>query len=107
MSPSSAITELSRMTPTELRKELFLKRTEAAKMRLGLEMQAEKNHAAYRVLKKEIARMTMVLHTMQKNGKTETSAEMPSKATKNTVKDTGSKKSASKPTAKKATKKAE
>ncbi len=82
------------MTPQELRKELEIKRTEVAKMRLGLAMQSEKNSGLYRSHRKEISRMTMVLHEMTKSGvaseKKEVSAEKPSQMTKKSVKRSGS-----------------
>ncbi len=58
------ITELAKMSAAELTRELKQKRTEAAKMRLGLTIQKEKNHAAYRLLRRDIARMCMVLGSM-------------------------------------------
>ena len=67
MKHKTAVSEIRRMTPQELRKDLQVKRAEAAKMRLGLEMQSEKNSGLYRAHKRDIARMTMVLHEMQKN----------------------------------------
>lgn len=97
MSTTTTITELKRMTPQELRKELEIKRTEVAKMRLGLALQSEKNSGLYRAHRKEIARMTMVLSEMT-NGtmevpakeKKEVSAEKPSQAKKKSVKRSGS-----------------
>lgn len=96
-----SVTEIRRMTPQELRKDLQIKRAEAAKMRIGLEMQSEKNSGLYRAHKREIARMTMVLHEMMKNppvtkpAEKVAAAESPKKASqsvKKTVKGTGSKK---------------
>jgi ribosomal protein L29 len=101
MKHKTAITEIRRMTPQELRKDLQVKRAEAAKMRIGLEMQSEKNSGLYRAHKREIARMTMVLTEMEKNpstAKAPTKAiatETPAKASqsaKKSVKGTGSKK---------------
>lgn len=67
MSTFLSTTELERMTPQELGKELQLKRAECAKMRIGLTMQSEKNSALYRTHRRDIARMTMVYKKMQKN----------------------------------------
>lgn len=64
MSTFATIAELSKMTASELRKDRLMALAEARKLRLGLEMQKEKNHASYRKLKKQIARMTMVLDNM-------------------------------------------
>lgn len=101
MKHKTSVAEIRRMTPQELRKDLQVKRAEAAKMRLGLEMQSEKNSGLYRAHKRDIARMTMVLHEMQKNpvaakpdvkiAPTETPKKASQKA-KKSVKDTGSKK---------------
>ncbi len=66
MSTTTSIIELRRMTASELRKELSIKRAECAKMRMGIEMQSEKNSGLYRTLRKEIARMSMVLHELEK-----------------------------------------
>ncbi len=62
----TSTTELHRMTMTELRRELLVKRVEYAKMRLGIEMQKEKNHARFKTMRKEIARMSTILTGMQK-----------------------------------------
>ncbi len=67
MSGPLSITELQRMTLPELRRDLRLKHAETARMRMSIEMQSEKNHALYRSMKREIARMTMVLRQMEKN----------------------------------------
>ena len=84
------ITELEKMSPSEVERDLRTKRAEAANMRLGLEMQKEKNHAGYRVLKREIARMTMVLDRVRKAKTPVVAAKTASKVEKNPVKDAGS-----------------
>jgi ribosomal protein L29 len=96
------ITELQRMTPAELRRELLIKRAEVAKMRIGIEMQSEKNHALYHQNKKEIARMTMVLKGMERGtvpvpaaapaapAKAETPVKKASQSAKKSVKSSGS-----------------
>jgi ribosomal protein L29 len=107
MSTSVAITDLKRMTASELRKEIMVKRAEAAKMRMGLEMQSEKNHAAYRVAKRDLARMSMVLADMEKSapsgkaGKANNEAKTASKSEENAVKDSGPQKKKAKVSAKK------
>jgi ribosomal protein L29 len=63
---STPVTELTRMTAQELRKELQVKRAECARMRIAIEMGAEKNHASYKLLRRDVARMTMVLDHMPK-----------------------------------------
>jgi ribosomal protein L29 len=117
MSTNVSIADLKRMTPAELRKELNIKRAETAKMRLDLEMQSEKNHAAHRNGRRSIARMTMVLADMEKAEKKAASASVPtrakteapaaktaSKTTKNAVKSPSSETKPAKSTAKKAKK---
>lgn len=100
MSPNSHIIELTRMTPSEIRLELKAKRAEAAQKRLGLTIQKEKNSAAYRALRKEIARMCMVLQNMEKTAPSaaakkvvaaEKTTETPSQSTKKTVKKSATK----------------
>jgi ribosomal protein L29 len=86
MSNKVSITELSRMTITELRKELQVKRAELAKMRMGLTMQSEKNHAQYKVQKKDVARMSMVMMQLEKKGQTQTAAEPSQASEKKTIK---------------------
>ena len=103
MTTHTSIAELARMTVPELRKELQIKRADLAKMRLGLAMQSEKNSAAYKAHKKDVAHMTMVLMQLERSpqavapAKTESkpatkkvSKEKPSQAKKKSVKDTGS-----------------
>ncbi len=101
MKHKTSVTEIRRMTPQELRKDLQVRRAEAAKMRIGLAMQSEKNSGLYRAHKRDIARMTMVLRELQKKPvaskpEVKTSAkETPKKTSqkvKKSVKDTGSKK---------------
>ena len=106
MKNKTPIAELSRMTASELRKELQMKRAELAKMRMGLAMQSEKNHALYKRHKKDVARMSMVLVQLLKKAPPapaavaeapakekakKVSKEKPSQAKKKSVKDTGSK----------------
>lgn len=102
------ITELQRMTPDELRRDLTLKRAEASKMRIAIGMQSEKNHALYRAHRRDIARMTMVLGQMMKSpnappapkaAPAAKTAEKASQKPKKTVKDAGSKKVKSKKSA--------
>ncbi len=71
MTTVTAITELKRMSAAELRKELASKRAAYARHRIGVTMQSEKNHAACRLQRREIARMTMVLHDLERNQKSE------------------------------------
>lgn len=68
-------TELRRMTADELRRDIAMHVTEYAKIRMGVEMQKEKNHALSKSKRREIARMKTVLSEMmnpkhQKNVKT-------------------------------------
>lgn len=101
------ITELQRMSASELRRELMTKRAEVAKMRINIEMQSEKNHALHKIGKKEVARMTMVLKQMERNPikkeeakkapvvtKDETPKKKASQSAKKPVKSPGSKKKA-------------
>ena len=103
MKSSIVITELERMSPVELERELRLKRAEAAGQRMDLEMQKSKDSAKYKTLRKDIARMSMVLHKLTKATKGKKSAPTPvktaSKVEKNPVQDSGpvKKKAAAKP----------
>ncbi len=94
-----SVTEIRRMTPPELRKDLQVKRAEAAKLRIGLVTQSEKNSGFYRASKRDIARMSMVLCEMEKKPvKAQAEAKIsakktpkkPSQSAKKSVKDTGS-----------------
>lgn len=100
MTKKTPVAELSRMTVSELRKELQVKRAELAKMRLGLAMQSEKNHALYKAHKKDVARMCMILGQLEKKAPLSAPAkveaekvakEKPSQTAKKPVKGTGSK----------------
>ncbi len=99
MKHKTPTTELERMTPQELRKDLQVKRAEVAKMRINLSMQSEKNSGLYQHMRRDIARMTMVLKRMEKNPATTqapkaAAPESPTKASKSAkkaVKSTGSK----------------
>ena len=81
MKTTSATTELQRMTPRELQKEIALKRAECSKFRIAIEIGAEKNHARYRYMHREIARMVMVYDSMR-NGATPMTSDTTVKATK-------------------------
>ena len=59
--------ELSRMTQTELRRDIAVARTEYAAMRMGVEMQTEKNHARFKAKRRDIARMSTVLTALGAN----------------------------------------
>ncbi len=67
MKHKTPITELERMTPQELRKDLQVKRAEAAKMRINIRVQSEKNSGLYQHMRRDIARMTMVLKRLDRN----------------------------------------
>lgn len=60
MTPTSAITEFLKMSPEELHREVKTKRASIAKKRLHLELKKEKNSAAFRSEKKDLARMLTV-----------------------------------------------
>lgn len=77
MKTSSPIIELERMTPQELQKEISLKRAECAKLRIAIEITSEKNHALYRILHRQIARMVMVHDRMKKNAPKTPKIEVP------------------------------
>ena len=79
MSTMHSITELRRMTPSELRRDLKLSSAECSRMRIAIEMQSEKNHALYRRMKRDRARMTMVLRDMEKKGVSSVAAEVSKK----------------------------
>lgn len=87
-------TELRRMTEVELRRDIAMHVTEYAKIRMGVEMQKEKNHALSKSKRREIARMKTVLTEMmnpknRKNAKSvaTTAADSPKKPSQ-TVKKT-------------------
>lgn len=82
MKTTSATTELLRMTPQELQKEIALKRAECSKLRIAIEIGAEKNHATYRRMRREIARMVMVHDSMKKGATAVTSETTAVKSTK-------------------------
>ena len=54
-------TELRQMQGTELQREVLQKRAAIAKMSLGLAMRSEKDSAAYRRHRKELARLLTIL----------------------------------------------
>lgn len=97
MSTSASITELQKMSVSELRRDLLAKRAEVAKMRLSIEMGSEKDHARYQREKKQVARMTMVLMQAEKKAPA-TVADAPkvtkasSQSPKKPVQRSGSKK---------------
>ncbi len=91
MTPNSAMTELKRLPLPELRRELGAKRVEAAKMRMGLKMQSEKNHAAYRTVRRDIARMSMAVRDLEKAAPVAVkSAEKTSQTSKKAVQSASS-----------------
>lgn len=57
MTPKSTTTDLAKQSHDDLRRDVKHKRAQVARMRLHLELKKEKNSAAYRREKKEIARM--------------------------------------------------
>lgn len=61
MITQSTMTELQSMPLDDLRREVRGKREALAKLRLGVEMQKEKDTAKYRREKKMLSRMLMVL----------------------------------------------
>ncbi len=83
MSTKTSTIELSRMTPAELRQDIALHIGEYAKMRMGIGMQKEKNHALFKSKRREIAKMKTVLTAMeanQKNGRKEKNETMTKSA---------------------------
>ncbi len=102
MKNQTPTTELQRMTPDELRRDIAVHRIEYAKMRMGVEMQKEKNHALFKSKRKEIARMMTVLNMMKKvapavkapvapAAKTEKTEKKSSQAKKKSVQRPGTK----------------
>ncbi len=95
---SIVLSELRKMLPAELKREIAMKQSEAGKIRLGIELGKEKNHAQLRVLRREIARMRTVEEEMRKglkqNGQDAT-LPAPEKKTKSTKKTTNTKKKSS------------
>ncbi len=68
MTTLHSTTDLQRMTLSELKKEVNALRSEAARLRLAIEMQGEKNHAQYRTMRRSIARMLTVVTMKEKAG---------------------------------------
>lgn len=66
MSTRVSVPELKRMSADELRKEVYLRRVECAKMSIGIKAQSEKDHALYRAKRREVARMLTVLNQFPK-----------------------------------------
>lgn len=56
--PSKKHTTGDTLSAAELKREIESKRTQAAKLRIAIEEGSEKNHAAYRALRREIARLS-------------------------------------------------
>ncbi len=90
MSTNTSTAELQRMTQDELRQDIALHTAEYAKMRMGIGMQKEKNHALYKSKRREIARMKTVLAGMRRGApiskKSAVSKELPSQSDKKPVK---------------------
>lgn len=61
MPKSISTTELRAMSASDLRKEITDKRSEVAKMKMGVMLRSEKDTARFRREKKEIARMLTIL----------------------------------------------
>jgi|GEM_PF-477558 ribosomal protein L29 len=93
MSTPVSTAELKRLSPTELRKEIYLRRVECAKMRIGIKMQSEKNHALYRTKRREIGRLMTILQGQERSEKNTTNEKAKkidaSQVSGNTVKDPG------------------
>ncbi len=81
MSTKTSTAELQRMTQNELRQDIALHTAEYAKMRMGIGMQKEKNHALFKSKRREIARMKTVLTSMEKNQKKPMNPKIPTKPT--------------------------
>ena len=67
MSKNATTTELRKMSPADLRKEVEEKRAIVAKMRMGVALQAEKDTAKYRREKRMLARLITVLGQVEKS----------------------------------------
>lgn len=95
MSTNTSTIELQRMTQDELRQDIALHTAEYAKMRMGIGMQKEKNHALFKSKRREIARMKTVLAGMRQSApvskKSAVSKELPSQSDKKPVKVSRSK----------------
>ena len=63
------MTELKNMPVDELRRELRTRRAEYAKVKMSVELGSEKNHASLRSMRRDIARMMMILEEMGKTNK--------------------------------------
>lgn len=76
MSQHITTTELRKMTPQDLSKEIGEKRGSIAKMRIAVAMRTQKDTAQYRREKKDLARMLTVLQEINHE---KTSKEAPLK----------------------------
>ncbi len=98
------LAELRKMLPAELHREIQMKRSEAQKIRIGVTLGKEKNHAQLRTMRRDIARMRMVEHEMRKglnkNGASAT-VSAPETKTKGAKKTTNTKKKSSSPSSSK------
>lgn len=93
MSTKTSTIELSRMTPAELRQDIALHIGEYAKMRMGIGMQKEKNHALFKSKRREIARMKTVQTAMEKNPTKSMDPKKTTKSLESSVSPDSSKKS--------------
>jgi ribosomal protein L29 len=86
MSKQTSIIELRKMQPVDLRKEIREQEVTVAKLRLGVQLQKEKDHAKYKREKVQLARMKTVLTEKQTEQLIETVTEPTVSAPKDSPK---------------------
>lgn len=79
MPKTSAATELRKMTPQDLSKEISDKRAGIAKMRISVAMRSQKDTAQYRREKKDLARMLTIMNELNRAHAPKDSALKPAR----------------------------
>ncbi len=82
MATHTSITELRNMQPADLEREAQNKRQTIAKMRLMLQMRADKDSAVYRGEKRELAQILTVLREKKASAGEETALKNAPKSRK-------------------------
>lgn len=90
MAATASLTELRKMQIADLQKDITAQKVQVAKLRLGVTMQKEKDHARYKREKRQLAKMLTVLtekkqaeSLKQKEAQSTVSAQENSSSTKN------------------------
>jgi ribosomal protein L29 len=83
MATAHTAAEMRKMQVSDLQADIVSKRADIAKMKMGLGMRSEKDSAAFRRLKKELARLLTVFREQPSN-----SAPAAKKGAKSALKET-------------------